>query len=139
MTRAYLLAAVLAAFGCDTGGAPAAPTPPDGPRFSNDIDAFLNGVEPDPVTVYEQAVVTVRTTAPYAADLYAGIHVTPPGELIRERSVHFPSGETEATLRIGVTKAGEWKVQLKSLHDPAPDDADLQVGSPSTLTFRAVP
>ena len=79
MTRAYLLAAVLAAFGCDTGGAPAAPTPPDGPRFSNDIDAFLNGVEPDPVTVYEQAVVTVQTTAPYAADSVRGDPRNPTG------------------------------------------------------------
>ena len=31
MTRACLLVAVLAALGCDTGGARAAPTPPDGP------------------------------------------------------------------------------------------------------------
>ena len=56
-----------------------------------------------------------------------------------ERSVHFPSGETEATFRIGVHKAGEWKLRLSSAHDPYPNDADIQVGSPSTLTFRAVP
>ena len=139
MTRACLLVAVLAALGCDTGGAPAAPTPPDGSRWSNDIDVFLDGVEPDPVAVHEQTVVTVRTTAPYAAQIYGTIHVTPPGELIHERSVHFPSGETEATFRIGVHKAGEWKLRLSSAHDPYPNDADIQVGSPSTLTFRAVP
>ena len=83
MTRACLpvaVLAVLAALSCDTGGAPAAPTPPEGPRWSNDVDVFLDGVEPDPVAVYQQAVVTVRTTAPYAADLYARIYVTPPGE-----------------------------------------------------------
>ncbi len=79
MTRACLLVAVLAALGCDTGGARAAPTPPDGPRFSNYMDAFLDGVEPDPVTVYEQAVVTVQTTAPYAANLLRGDPRNPAG------------------------------------------------------------
>ena len=51
--------------------------------------------------------------------------------MIHERSVHFPPGETEATFRIGVHKAGEWKIQLKSPHDRSPP-------LPATPTLTAV-